>query len=291
MRKKLVFLSAIVACANSAAVANAGTAPTAGTAHNPPLFIDESTTSVSLVGRSDDGYWVSQVARITNYRSGDRVRLDWMQKGKLLASAKCENLHQSNSAGALFVCNYQGTPLKAVGSIDALLVYEDDADDKEYLLRTYKVTPTLWSKGTWQLAADDLLGTAYVEHGAAGQKPQVALFRFWIATSLEGLGATMRCTVDGTKLGDFRGILSADGTESLEADVMPAKGERKTWRWQLAGFTPDDLHWGSKTQHGTNWLIDHPGAWDCQVRRNRVAIRNLLFTVNTKGMIESHPMQ
>ena len=293
MRKQLMILVSVVACASTAAVAHAGTAPLLGTAHNPPLFIDESTTSVALVGQGDDGYWFNQTAWITNYKRGDRVRLDWTQKGKVLASAKCEYGSLSNSAGSLFRCKYNGTPLKAVGAVDALLIYEDDADDKEYVLRTYKLAPTLWSKGTWQLAADDVLGAAYVEHGAAGQQPQVALFRFWIATSLDGLDATLRCTVDGTKLADFRGSITANGTaaETLEADVMPAKGERKTWHWQLAGFAPDDLHWGAKTQRGNNWLIDHPGAWDCQLRRNGGVIRQLLFTVNAKGMIESHPMQ
>ncbi len=293
MRNRLSFLGSIAVCASTAAVANAGTAPLAGTAHNPPLFIDESTTSVKLLGQGDDGYWFTQTAWITNYKSGDRVRLDWTQKGKVLGSAKCEYGGIANTAGSLFRCKYQGTPIKAVGAVDALLIYQDDADDKEYLLRTYKVTPTLWSKATWQLAADDLVGAAYVAHGAAGQQQQVPLFRFWVATSVDGADATLRCTVDGTKLADFRGTIAASGTaaEELEADVIPAKGERKTWHWQLAGFEPDDLHWGSKTQRGTNWLIDHPGAWDCQVRRNGVAIRNLLFTVNAKGMIESHPMQ
>lgn len=136
MRKHLMILVSVVACASTAAVAHAGTAPLLGTAHNPPLFVDESTTSVSLGGQGEKGYWFDQTAWITGYKKGDRIRLDWTQKGEVVGRAKCEYDARSDNSGSLFHCKYRGTPIKAVGLVEALLIYEDDADDKEYLVRT-----------------------------------------------------------------------------------------------------------------------------------------------------------
>lgn len=291
---RTLILASVGTLVGTAAIAHAGNALPAGTTHNPPLFVDESTTSVELINRGEDGYWFRVAAEVSGFASGSRLRLDWTQKGKVLASAQCES--KAIQAGRYgYVCASSGTALQAVGEVQALLIYEDDADDKEYLVRTYKVNPTKWTKDTWQLAADDMLGAAYVEHPNAGTWSAIPRFRFWIANAAPGVDTTFRCSVNGAKLPDFVGSLSSSHFVeggNLEADML-VKGAHKTWHWQASGFIPKSLHWGAKTGDADKafWLIDNPGAWDCEVRQNGVAIRRLLFTVNNQGMIESHPMQ
>lgn len=271
-------------------IASAGGKPIPGVQHQPPLFVDESDTWISI-GNTGDGYIFEGAAAISAFDSADRVRMDWKQGGKLLGTAKCQRSGGSDTQLDKARCRYDGKPLKAKGAVEAELVYEDDKDDKEYLLRTYKVTAQHWDNQSWQIVPDDLIGAAYVFHNRRGQMEAVPRFRFWVSADAQ-FDASFRCTVNGKKLPDMNG--SSDGDHDLSVDIIPKKGERKFWRWQHADYTVTQLHYGPKpakplTDHA--YLIDNPGAWQCQLRKDGVAFRELRFSVDAKGMIESHPMQ
>src|SRR5947209_13602338 len=55
------------------------------------------------------------------------------------------------------------------------------------------------------------------------------------------------------------------------------------------------IRWGTRPADDkdtkTVYLGDHPGDWDCQIRKDGVVVRELLFHVNEKGRVDSHPMQ
>jgi hypothetical protein len=260
-----------------------------GTQHEPPRFLDESRSGISALSQGDEGYRFGAGLVVENWSEKDRVRVDWMQGGKVLATAKCQvNNTESNDTVGLLGCSYDGKPLKAKGRVEAQVIYEDDSDDKQYLLRTYKLEMKQWDKVTWQIAADDLLYTAYATHGNHGHN---IVFGFWVANSGH-FGAQLRCTVNGKKLHDFNG--SAEAGDSIEADIIPPKGDRQTWRWTPYAFSPEKLRHGARPAGDTSdamYLAEQQGDWDCQLRKDGVAVRQFLFHVNDKGRIESAPMQ
>jgi hypothetical protein len=60
---------------------------------------------------------------------------------------------------------------------------------------------------------------------------------------------------------------------------------------------PPGFHFGSKDQHGLydparmQWIIDNPGKWDCTLRKDGHQIREFIFTVDDKGMVEQSELQ
>lgn len=259
-----------------------------GTQHEPPRFLDESRSWIGALGQGDEGYKFKAGLAVENWSESDRVRIDWTQGGKVLGTAKCEVRNtESNDTVGLLGCQYSGKPLKAKGPIEAQVIYEDDKDDKQYLIRTFKAEMKQWDKVTWQIAADDLLYTAYVTHGNHGHDVD---FGFWVANSGH-FDAQLRCSVNGKKLPDLTG--NAQAGDSLEADIIPAKGARQTWRWTPYTYSPEGLHHGMRPAGDKDavYLGDHPGDWDCQLRKDGVAVRQFLFHVNDKGRIDPAPMQ
>ncbi len=288
------------------ATAHAGGKPLPGLSHDPPRFVDESTTWVQLNNHSDSGYGFQAFALIAGYgSSSDGVHLDWTQNGKVLATTKCQMISSEGwlQKGAVEVkCNYTDS-VKAKGAIDALLIYRDDKDDKEYLIRDYKVDVRQWDPKTWQIAPDDVIASAYVYHRDYGQLAGKPVFRFW-ATSQQNLGvASLRCTVDGKQLPDFAATFevrnSTDGDVDISADIIPPKGDRTTWHWRTYQLEMTNLHFGTREKSNVqkagwdkvDWMVDHPGAWDCNVRQGGRNVREFLFTVNSEGIVESHAMQ
>lgn len=282
---KFVFSGLVIV--GVAQAAHAGGKPIPGTQHDPQRYLDESQSWIGAVNQGDEGYRFHASVWPVNFKEGDRVRVDWTQGGKVLATAKC----QPENVDGRFDCDYRDKPMKAKGTIEAHVIYEDDQDDKEYLLRTYKFEMKQWDKVTWQIAADDLLASAYLWHGNEGQIRDIPVFRFWIASKDNSFNAQLRCTVDGTKLPDFDGSVQQRGGGDLEADIIPPKGDRQTWHWSGVEFDPDHLKFGPKKDDNATYLGEHPGNWDCQLRRSGIAVREFLFHVNDKGRVDSHPMQ
>jgi hypothetical protein len=275
-----------------AGTAQAGGKPIPGVQHDPPRFLDESRSWIKALNAGDEGYRFQAGVVVENWSESDRVRVDWTQGGKVLASAKCSVRQTENhDKVGILQCQYGDKPIKAKGTIDANVIYEDDKDDKQYLVRTFRFEMKQWDKTTWQIAADDLLGTAYVWHGNEGQQQDAVIFRFWVANEAS-FNATMRCTVDGKKLKDFEGNVE-DRDGDLEADIIPPKGDRQTWRWTHIEYIPKWLRWGVKKGEDkyNEYLGDHQGEWDCQLRKDGVAVREFKFHVNDQGRIDSAPMQ
>jgi hypothetical protein len=72
--------------------------------------------------------------------------------------------------------------------------------------------------------------------------------------------------------------------------------EHRTYLYEHEEVGPQFM-FGSKAEHGLRdpdkvfWLEDHPGKWDCMLPKDGHQIREFLFTVNDKGMIEQSEMQ
>ena len=156
--------------------------PLPGSQRSTPVFGAENYTAIDM-HHSDGGYQPRVFVALSSYGENDRVRVEWKQKGKVLATMPCKR----SSPG--FACT-SDKPLKAKGAIDADIIFEDDTDDKEYLVRTLKVTIEQYKDGSdtkWNVAADDLLGTAYAwhypKHGRANSSQGRVHFQFWVAAS------------------------------------------------------------------------------------------------------------
>jgi len=281
----------------------------AGTSHNPPVILDEASVSLSLGTQSDQGYSFRAYVEMSGFSSKtDTARLEWKQSGKLLATAKCKLSRDNNGNGSYVTgyCEYDGTPLKAKGDIEADLIYWDDQTEKDYLVRTFKAKAYDF-KGqweTWQIFPDDALGSAWAwqgyEHAGDSTYRRVS-FYIWFTTGEYLNEGTLRCTVDGTKkLADIP-LSPQGGSEAvtIEADVQPLNGERIQYKWQKMNLMADVL-WGQrstlqydmpKTQPKDTVLSDNPGKWECNLRHEGKTIRQLIFNVGKDGMIAQDEMQ
>jgi hypothetical protein len=299
MRRSLLVLVTCLA----PSFAFAGKPPVPGSQHSPPLFIDESTAIVSLTTHGSQGYVFRARAMISGTTSAsDTVRLDWKQGGKLLASAKCGYVADAAQRLGEAVCSYEGAELHAKGAIDAELVLFDDKEEKDFLVRTFKVTVASWKEigntTLYQIVPDDLLGIAWAFHywqpeASDDRRPQ---FRFWVAGDVK-VGGALRCTVDGTKLDDIEATLdSVVGAEEITAEHTPPHGAQVTYSWKHVQISPRIL-FGKKENPtggdttGLRFLIDNPGSWECKVRTEGKTIRELVFTVTKDGMIAQDEIQ
>jgi len=273
--------------------------------HSPPVILDEASVQLALVSRSDEGYVFRSHVEMTGFTSKtDTARLEWKQGGKVLATAKCSlDREDKYAAGS---CTYDGKPIKAKGEIEADLIYWDDQTEKDYLVRTFKTT-VVDLKGqweTWQIVPDDLLASAWMymghddDNNSTYRRPTLYL---WFSNGDNLNDGTLRCMVDGTKkLADIE--LSPQGgpdSGEIEADHQPKKGERLTYRWQKSKMLVDVM-WGKrstlkfdmpKTAAKDSVLSDNPGKWDCKLRHEGKAIRQLQFTVSKDGMILQDEIQ
>jgi hypothetical protein len=296
---KLMLCAAVVA--SLAGSAQAGPR-LPGSEHSPPRFVDEPSNAIGLTRRLEgkvEGYgfhFMTLIAGATN--ENDRARLDWKQGGKALASVKCPlSIHAG--AVAYVECEYRDKPLTAKGTIDADLIYIDDSDNQEYLLRSYKFTVARYpafGDAVWQVVPDDLLAGAWVRHrfpqeirNSTAGRPQ---FYFWIAGELRSK-MTMRCTVDGAKLPDIKLSGEFGDAHAIEATTQPRTGNGVHYVWTEVEATMD-VNFGFKADYGGAandfngvFLGDHPGAWVCLVRNDGDALRELAFTVTDKGFITS----
>ena len=299
LRVSCLVLSAL----SSVATASAQMRP--GKEHAPPVILNEVNARLWLNTRGDEGYDFSSWIEVDGITSKtDSLRIEWKQRGKLLATAKCKL--DLDGKYATTACNYDGTPLKAQGDIQADLIYWDDQAEKDYLVRTFSVKVSHW-KGqweTWQIVPDDLLAAGFMvmpyEHREDGTYRHLTLWA-WFSNG-DYLGdASLRCTVNGTKrLPDFE-VDPQGGSDAgtIEADTQPLNGERVTYRWQKMNLLLGVL-WGKrstlkwdmpKSQPKDTVLSDNPGKWDCLLRKDGKAIRQLLFTVDDAGMVQQDEIQ
>jgi hypothetical protein len=283
------------------ALAVAGPAP--GSEHKPPVILDEASVHLELFGQGSEGYNFRAHVEISGFSSKtDTARLDWRSKGKVVASAKCDlGLDDNYAYGS---CEFREKALKVTGPIEAQLVYWDDQEEKEYLVRTFKVNVHHW-KGqwdTWQIAPDDVLASAwmYSANDEAGDSTyrRPALYIWFTDTHLAN--PVLRCKVGEKKIADIE--LSEQGgsdTEDIEADHQPKKGDRVTYHWNKKKLLLD-VYWGKRSTLKWEYpektkadgvLSDNPGLWECGLRNDGKTIRQLRFTVDADGMIQQDEIQ
>lgn len=271
---------------------------TSGLAHSPQIFVDEATSFVYLLNQSG-GYRFDVTAEVSGLPARSPVRVDWTSGGRVVATVRC----RATTSDAIYAntahvsCEYRGTPIRAVGAIDAKLIVTDDADSHEYVIRDFNVTAAGYhgdrSGPIYQLVPDDLLGTAYAVHlhGGYASNGQVG-FNFWFSGQTVTRDATMRCTVDGHQLNDIEAQFEdAPNAVEIQADLIPASGPRKTYRWNHVQLRPRFFYYGTAPHPSYLVLGDHAGAWSCDVRKDHEVLRTLVFTVGADGMIQSSAMQ
>lgn len=287
-----IFAATIVAFATSS-IANA----TTGLEHSPQIFIDEATSFVTLLNQSG-GYRFKVLAEVAGLPARSPVRVDWTSGARVVATVQCaitsSNAIYANTSNV--ECNYTGAPITALGTIDAKLVVKDDADSKDYVIRDFKVTAAAYHGNAagpiYQLVPDDLLANAYAvqihQYSSAGQVG----FNFWFSGRVNNPDATFRCTVEGHQLDDMEATFEdARNAQEITADLIPASGPRKTYRWTHVQLRPKDLFYGT-AKHGEHVVLgDHQGAWSCDVRKDHEILRTLVFRVDARGLVQSSAMQ
>jgi hypothetical protein len=301
---------AVSLCSASAALAAPPAARSAGpppaSQHTPPVVLDEASVHVRLIGRGSDGYNFAGYVELSGVTSRtDLARIDWKQKGKLIASAKCDLNIDVESKYAYGSCDNRDVNATATGDVEGQLIYWDDQEEKEYLVRTFtaRVHSAKGLAWTWQFSPDDVLAAAWLYHGNA--EAENSTYRrpvLYVWTSGNGyLHPSFRCTVNGTtRIEDFEGSpQSGSDTIEIEADHLPEKGDRVTYRWKKHKLLLD-VYWGKRdtlkwemptqTPQG-RVLSDNPGKWECKLRHEGKTIRLVNFTVDADGMVQQDEVQ
>lgn len=298
--KSLVSLGAVVA-SSSLAVAAPGK-PLPAAQHQPPVAMDATRLWVNLVSRSDSGYGAHAKLRVMGVTSKtDRVRLDWKAGGKVIGTSKCSEGDYREAEKTLDVeCSLE-KDLKAKGAVDVDVIYSDDQADQDYLVTTLKLNVKNW-KGIgptqyWGIIPDDLLALGWVvysDHDAYFHRP---MFGFWTTDrGLLGKKPTLRCTVNGTKLPDIEAQMESRIT--VESSFTQPKVQR-TYAFERMQLVPKGFYWGTREAVKAKgydisqgrFAIDNPGAWDCAVRVDGKAVRQLKFTIDDKGLFAPSELQ
>jgi hypothetical protein len=285
-----------------ASAAHAGPLPLASE-QDPPRIIDETELRFILLNRPPEGYvFVLRTYVYGPVSKSDAVRVEVRHKGKVIANQRCELGGSGESAHV--DCKFEGKPLKAVGPLTANLIYIDDQEEKEFLLRQLNMTVALfpWMKEKhYQVLHDDMLGVAYAWHQVAeshNQGDHHMVFYFWTAGSKSG-EYQLRCTVDGKKVPDFEVYFGSEG--SVEADYLVGNQERR-YRWTPREMTVSRLMWGTHEQLAKKDLVgkgapdsrllhEMAGDWACNLRYEGQVVRQLSFTVNKKGLVQPSEAQ
>ncbi|HEX5061108.1 MAG TPA: hypothetical protein VFV99_17200 [Kofleriaceae bacterium] len=250
-------------------------------------FADESQLFLQL-GNTDSGYWLSVQAYAVGFVEKDRARIEVRQGGKQQFSYACQVGWDGGLAKVSCDGPQSGKLLKKAGPVEVDLIQESDADDKEYLLRTFKVNAKNWDgKREWQIDGDDLLGAAYFAPTHA-QTGEYATLRFWVANGAD-FNAILRCTIDGKSVPDIDGTV--ESKNSLTADIIKGNS-RTTWHWTQAAFYATRFKITSVGKDPESvYVAEHPGSWQCQLRKGGITVREFSFKTNAKGDAEPHPMQ
>lgn len=307
MPRTLLSLACLALLAGlGAAPASAGGLPPPASKLEPPRYIDETLTELFLMNRVGGYVFTIRSSFRGPSSESDALRIDLVQKGKVIASQRCRLGSTLRKTGLPFECDYEGKPVKAVGELTANLIYIDDQAEKEYLLRQFHVAVGVfpWMKEKhYQILQDDMLGTAFVTHQTEsavyeGQGDHQLVFSYWTTGKVET--PDLRCTVDGKRLPD-EGAYGIGVGGAITVDMLAGK-EKRVYSWSSAGFSPERLLWGTfeevkATRGWSTWdhakaneeryhfLADHPGSWACDARVDGQVLRSFTFQVNDKGRV------
>jgi len=279
-----------------------------GSEHEPPLVLDE--TSVTMYAHpfpedSKKGYVIQAYVGILGFAdASDRARIDLKKNGKVFATMKCQlKVDDSYAHGD---CEYKDKPLTPTGEIEGELIYTDDHTEKEYLVRTFKVTvlhiggQANGSYDVWSIVPDDLLAAGWMilghENVNDSRRRHPELY-FWVASTESLSDPVLRCTVNGgKKIPDIKlGEMSGD-SQQITIDNQPKSGARKQVTWRRVILMLDSVYWGKRDTLGpkTNpdeTFVDNPGKWECGLRREGKTLRQLSFQVDADGMVQQAEME
>jgi hypothetical protein len=285
--------------------------PPLASKQNPPRYIDETILKFYLMHQGPRGYFFALETFVYGPISdSDSVRIDFIQKGKVLARKRCPL-----DGGGTIKCKYDEKALTASGPVTANLIYIDDQEDKEYLLRQLHVRIAVfpWMKEKhWQILHDDMLGTAFLWHQVEdqvyeGRGLNELVFYFWVTGNYKE-EPHLRCTVDGKKVPDFKTTFSTVGSAGIDEDTH-VKGKERNYVWNGWVLQPYRLFWGTEKElkekrviwddkqleeqkrNGYRFLYEMPGDWECHLRYQGKPIRQFSFHVNEKGTIDPSEAQ
>jgi hypothetical protein len=278
--------------------------PLPGDRHQPAVFLDVPALWVHVVSRGDEGYEGRAFLRIGGATSkGDRMRIEWRSAGKVLAVGPCNTSWERDEQTLAGACALDKN-VRATGPIEVAVVYTDDQQDQDYLVATLKTEVRAW-KGigktqSWGIVPDDLLAVAFVRHWDGASATRAPLIQFWSTSSSLHGKAALRCSVGGKKLPDLEAHLDTanHGTDqaTIESSFTTATMSR-TYTFQHYELDPG-FRYGPKTKKDealspdrARFAVDTPGAWECVLRKDGKQVRQFLFTVDDKGMIQDSEMQ
>jgi hypothetical protein len=266
-----------------------------GEAHTPPLRIDDSYVNFDAFDH-DDGYGMHATFELDgNGGVSDGVRLEWKQGGKVLATVKCTRDAEVHPGTTRVACEDPKLLLKAVGAIQADLIYVEDASDKQYLVRTFKMTIANWTgqskhKG-FQVLPDDTLGIAYAWINPDPFKNNFS-FKYTTTSKEEGHSSTFRCKVGDKQLDDFKLSFGGVGGSTIDVDVLKDSGPRLSYHYHRTRVDIDDMYWGTRdaykgslTKDKMRFAGDTPGDWVCNARLEGKVMRTFSFTIGADGLI------
>ncbi len=286
-----------------AATASAGPKLPLANEQTPPKYVD--VTALSVDGASSDAGYRPRIHTFVHgvTSDADAVRFEVMHKGKVLVSQRCP-LEGLKEETAQVHCTFDGKPLTVAGDLTAQLIYIDDKEEKEYLLREFKLKVqafTFVGKTGYQVVQDDNLGQAYVWHRQTGDRfrDYMLVAYFWAASD-DTFAGKLRCTVGGVKTPDIDASID-HGKVVVEA-LDNASGEDRRHKWtqmrlQLGSVFFGTLDEVSKYRNSggdyKSWrfLGDNPGDWVCDLRKEGAVVRTFRFHVNKEGRIDPHPAQ
>ena len=271
-----------------------------GAQHTPALFVDESSTLLTI-RPVYPGWGVRVQASIVGFADGDHARVEIKQGGKVVDTVKCMYEVRGEPKRGNMSCEGEKA-LSVKGAFEADLIAVDDKTDQPYLVRTYKFNVAQWTlfpakeKG-YGMLVDDLLGAAYANHDTNANNPE---FIFWMYAQKVGDGA-LRCSVDGKALEPFKVFFDTvhGGSEAIQQEDRTAKGDTVRYYIQHVKLEVRDLYWGTddelKAAHQTpsdklRRTITNPGRWTCDVRVEQKTVRQLAFTVDANGRIVGDEM-
>jgi len=290
MRTSTIVLAAIISLP---AVVAAGPLPS-GETREPPVFTVQPADFINLSNNGSAGYSIFNTYWMLGAGSAsDRVRVEAVQGGKVLAKSDCSAGWHEEVKGLRGECRVE--KLKAQGAIELRLIFADDATDKEYLLKSYPLTIRTW-KGNgdhYAYLPDDVLALAYFHHADDGYNTPI--FDFWSTEQyLSSKTSGFRCTVDGKKIPDIEASISNDilskGNELIQARHLDGKTD-VTYVYSHVGAAMR-ASWGPSKENKTYpQLIDNPGKWECNLRVEGKVLRIFTFTVTKEGKVEPSELQ
>lgn len=270
-----------------------------GTQHSPPVVLDEASVAIDLYSAGTNaGYKIRSYVEINGFSSKtDTARMDWISKGKVFDSIKCDLGQDDGYASG--ECTDSEKAHLVQGPVEVRLIYWDDQEEKEYLVRTFKLHVHHW-KGkwdSWQIDADDAMNTAFMYMGHETDNNDTyrnPTLYMWFMSRDNLQNTTLRCKIGDKKLPDIEVSEQETSGRALVDSVMtPVKGEDVIYHWERKVFLLD-VYWGPKaTLKDTSEpvLADYPGTWECGLRNAGKTIRTIYFTVDADGMIQQDAIQ